>query len=89
MVAAELEAIQLYMQLAESTDKKLAIEVLRDIADEEHVHSGESLRLPHELAPDEERFYAEGADEAEDRDQAGETADLSRRKPHPGYCAPR
>jgi len=44
MVAAEYEAIQLYMQLAESTDNKLAIEVLTDIADEERVHAGEFLR---------------------------------------------
>ncbi len=46
MVAAEYEAIQLYMQLAESTDNKLAVEVLKDIADEERVHSGEFLRFP-------------------------------------------
>jgi rubrerythrin len=60
MVAAEYEAIQLYMQLAESTNNKLAVEVLKDIADEERVHAGEFLRLLHELAPDEEKFYAEG-----------------------------
>jgi len=65
MVAAEYEAIQLYMQLAESTDNKLAIEVLKDIADEERVHAGEFLRLLRELAPDEEKFYAEGAEEVE------------------------
>lgn len=65
MVAAEYEAIQLYMQLAESTDNKLAIEVLKDIADEERVHAGEFLRLLHELAPDEEKFYADGAKEVE------------------------
>lgn len=65
MVAAEYEAIQLYMQLAESTDNTLAIEVLKDIADEERVHAGEFLRLLHELAPDEEKFYAEGAREVE------------------------
>ena len=40
MVAAEYEAIQMYMQLAESTDNKLAQEVLKDIADEERVHAG-------------------------------------------------
>ena len=40
MVAAEYEAVQLYMQLAESIDSKLAIEVLKDIADEERVHAG-------------------------------------------------
>ncbi|MBN2240122.1 MAG: rubrerythrin [Dehalococcoidales bacterium] len=66
MVAAEYEAIQLYMQLAESTDDKLAIAVLKDIADEERVHAGEFLRLLKELAPDEEKFYAEGAEEVEE-----------------------
>jgi len=66
MVAAEYEAIQLYMQLAESTDHKLAIEVLKDIADEERVHAGEFLRLLHELAPEEGKFYAEGAKEVEE-----------------------
>ncbi len=66
MIAAEYEAIQLYMQLAESTDNKLAIEVLKDIADEERVHAGEFLRLIRELAPDEEKFYAEGAEEVEE-----------------------
>jgi rubrerythrin len=66
MVAAEYEAVQMYMQLAESTDHKLAAEVLRDIADEERVHAGEFLRLLHELAPDEQKFYAEGAREVED-----------------------
>jgi len=66
MIAAEYEAIQLYMQLAESTDNKLAIEVLKDIANEERVHAGEFLRLLQELAPDEEKFYAEGAMEVEE-----------------------
>lgn len=66
MVSAEYEAIQLYMQLAESTDNKLAIEVLTDIADEERVHAGEFLRLLHELAPDEQKYYADGAKEVED-----------------------
>ena len=67
MVAAEYEAIQLYMQLAESTDNKLAIEVLKEIADEEIVHAGEFLRLLHELAPDENKFYIEGAQEVEEK----------------------
>ena len=66
MIAAEYEAIQLYMQLAESTDNKLAIAVLKDIADEERVHAGEFLRLLKELAPDEEKFYQEGAEEVEE-----------------------
>jgi rubrerythrin len=66
MVAAEYEAIQLYMQLAESTDNQLAIAVLKDIADEERIHAGEFLRLLKELAPDEEAFYKEGAEEVEE-----------------------
>ena len=66
MIAAEYEAVQLYMQLAESTDNKLAIRVLEDIADEERVHAGEFLRLLYELAPEEETFYAEGAAEVEE-----------------------
>ena len=65
MVAAEYEAIQMYKQLAESTENKLAAEVLKDIADEERVHAGEFLRLLRELAPDEEELYAEGAEEVE------------------------
>jgi len=66
MIAAEYEAIQLYMQLAESTDNKLAQNVLKDIADEERVHAGEFLRLLKELAPDEEKFYKEGEEEVEE-----------------------
>ena len=66
MVSAEYEAVQLYMQLAESTDNKLAVEVLQDIADEERVHAGEFLRLLYELAPDEEKFYAEGSEEVQE-----------------------
>jgi rubrerythrin len=65
MVAAEYEATQLYMQLAESTDNKLAVEVLKEIADEELVHAGEFLRLLRELAFNEEKFYAKGAKEVE------------------------
>ncbi len=63
--AAEYEATQLYMQLAESTDNELAATVLKDIADEERVHAGEFLRLLRELAPDEEEFLAKGAREVE------------------------
>ena len=66
MVAAEYEAVQMYTQLAESTDEKLAVEVLKDIADEELVHAGEFLRLLKHLAPDEQKFYAEGSAEVEE-----------------------
>ena len=66
MIAAEYEAIQLYIQLAESTDNKLAQKVLRDIADEEKVHAGEFMKLLYVLAPDEEEFYKEGFEEVEE-----------------------
>ena len=65
-VASEYEATQLYMQLAESTDNKLTVKVLKDIADEERVHAGEFLRLLRKLAPDEEKFYAKGVKEVEE-----------------------
>jgi rubrerythrin len=65
MIAAEYEATQLYMQLAESTDNQLVIEVLKDIADEEIVHAGEFLQLLYQLAPDEEKLYADGASEVD------------------------
>jgi rubrerythrin len=71
LVAAEYEAVQMYMQLAESIDNKLAAEVLEDIANEERVHAGEFLRLLKELAPDEEKFYAEGAKEVEEEIKKG------------------
>ena len=66
-LAAEFEATQMYMQLAESTTSKLAVEVLKEIADEERVHAGELLRLLRELAPDEVELHAEGAKEVEEK----------------------
>ena len=66
LVAAEYEAVQLYVQLAESTDNKLAQIVLNDIADEEKVHAGEFLTLLKTLAPDEESFYKQGEEEVEE-----------------------
>jgi len=66
-LAAEYEATQLYTQLAESTNNKLAVEVLKEIASEELVHVGEFQRLLHELVPDEEKLYAKGAKEVEEK----------------------
>lgn len=73
MVAAEYEAIQLYMQLAESTDNTLAQQVLVDIANEERVHAGEFLRLLKELDPQEEMYYQQGAAEVESEFLGGAT----------------
>jgi rubrerythrin len=66
MIAAEYEAVQLYTQLAESTDNELARRVLMDIAEEEIVHAGEFLTLLKKLAPEEEGFYQQGAQEVQE-----------------------
>ncbi len=65
-VAAEYEATQLYVQLAESTDDRVAKAVLMDVADEEVVHAGEFLRLLKYLSPDEEKLYEKGYKEVEE-----------------------
>lgn len=73
MVAAEYEAVQLYMQLADATDNELAKAVLEDISQEELVHAGEFLRLLKELEPTEEGFYKEGYREVEEIISAANT----------------
>ena len=66
MVAGEYEATQMYMQLAESTDNKFVMAVLKDIADEERVHAGEFLKLLNHLAPEEAKLYEKGAKEVDE-----------------------
>ena len=66
MIAAEFEAIQLYEQLAESTDNTLARKVLLDITKEEKEHVGEFRHLLMLLAPGDEPDYEEGVQEAEE-----------------------
>ena len=66
LIAAEYEAVQMYMQLAESVDSQFAQAVLKDIADEERVHAGEFLKLLYHLSPDEEKLYEKGADEVDE-----------------------
>jgi rubrerythrin len=65
-IAAEYEAVQLYMQIAEASDDRLVADVMKEVADEERVHAGEFLRLLKHLAPEEEKFYAEGTEEVEE-----------------------
>jgi rubrerythrin len=65
-VAAEQEAIHLYMAHAEATDHPLAREVLIDIANEERVHVGEFERLLEILTGDEQRYLAEGREEVDE-----------------------
>jgi rubrerythrin len=65
-ISAEYEAIQLYMQLAESIDDELSRKVLVDIANEEREHAGEFLQLLRHLDPEEEKFYQKGYEEVEE-----------------------
>lgn len=69
-LAAEEEAVHVYMAHAEATDDPLAKKVLIDIADEERVHAGEFLELLRRLAPDEEKLLQEGKEEV--AEMAGE-----------------
>ncbi len=70
--AAEFEAIHLYEQIAdtlEATDKdeyKLAIKVLRDVADEEREHVGEFMKVLKEIKPTEFDLYKDGEEEVEE-----------------------
>ena len=66
MIAAEYEAVGLYMQLHDSTENPKARILLKDIANEERVHAGEFLHLLQELSPDEGKYYQKGAKEAEE-----------------------
>jgi len=62
-LAAEHEAVHLYMAHAEATDHPLARKVLTDIANEERVHAGEFARLLEILTGDEDKWLTEGAEE--------------------------
>jgi rubrerythrin len=67
LVSAEYEAIQLYMQLAESIGNLLAKAVLIDI--EERLHVGKFLRLLHEIEPSEKKFYKLRCSRSQSRDR--------------------
>jgi rubrerythrin len=65
-IAAEHEAIHVYMAHADATDHPLAKKVLIDIANEERVHAGEFARLLAILTGDEDKYLAEGAEEVDE-----------------------
>ncbi|OGI02574.1 MAG: rubrerythrin [Candidatus Melainabacteria bacterium GWF2_37_15] len=65
-IAAEYEAIQIYMQIHDSIDDKVAKKVLADVSNEEKEHAGEFLKLLKYLTPEEEEFYKEGEEEVEE-----------------------
>jgi rubrerythrin len=65
-IAAEHEAVHIYMSHADATDNELARAVLMDIANEEREHIGEFQRLLRELAPDEAEYIDTGVAEVEE-----------------------
>jgi rubrerythrin len=65
-IAAEHEAVHIYMAHAEATDHPLAKKVLTDVADEEREHVGEFQRLLSILAPDEDELVADGMAEVDE-----------------------
>jgi len=76
-LAAEEEAVHLYMSHADATDNPLAKKVLIDIANEERVHVGEFHRVIQLLSGDEDQFIEQGAQEVNDM-----AAEIGESKPH-------
>jgi rubrerythrin len=64
-VAAEEEAIHLYVAQADAAEDPLAADVLRDIAKEEQQHVGELMELLRRMDPDEQPRLAMGRAEVE------------------------
>lgn len=71
-IAAEYEAIHLYMAHADATDDEFAKKVLTDIANEERQHVGEFMELLRRLAPDETQFLELGRKEVEEMAQGAQ-----------------
>jgi rubrerythrin len=68
-IAAEHEAICLYMAHAEATDDKLVRKALIDIANEEREHLGEFERLLQLLTEDEADFRQDGSEEIREMEE--------------------
>ena len=68
-IAAEHEAICLYMAHADATDDKLVKKALVDIADEEREHLGEFERLLQLLTTDEADFREDGREEVREMEE--------------------
>jgi rubrerythrin len=84
-IAAEHEAVHLYMAHADATDHPLAKEVLIDIANEERVHAGEFQRLLEILTGDEDKWMAEGREEVDEMAaEVGATGEEAQAEPTVG-----
>ena len=64
MMAAELEAINQYGQIRETTRDKFVRAVLRSIMEEEKKHLGELTAVLYTLTPIDESLISDGMDEA-------------------------
>ncbi len=65
-IASEYEAIQIYEEIAESTDNVNAQKLLNEIAEDEKVHVGNFSYLLSLLSPEDEETTKEGIEEAKD-----------------------
>jgi rubrerythrin len=88
-VAAEHEAIHLYMAHADATDHPLAKKVLIDIANEEREHVGEFSRLLEILTGDEDQWLAEGRKEVDQMAaEVGTEEEAAEPEPKPSASEP-
>jgi rubrerythrin len=83
-IAAEEEAVHLYMAHADATDHPLAKKVLIDIANEERTHAGEFSRLLQILTGDEDKWLADGATEVDEMAAEASTPEPEEAKPSGG-----
>jgi len=81
-IAAEHEAVHLYMAHAEATDNPVAREILIDIANEEREHIGEFERLLEILTGGEERRFRDSGRE-EVNEMVGRAAPEGAEEPKP------
>ncbi len=81
-LAAEHEAVHLYLAHADATDDPLAKAVLTEIANEERVHAGEFGRLLEILTGDEAQMLAEGQAEVDELiEELGATRESAAKEP--------
>ena len=64
-IIGELDAINLYLQLADAIDDPTIERVLRDIAEEEKVHVGELLEVLKRMDEEQARALEKGTQEVE------------------------
>lgn len=66
-IIAELDAINLYIQLASAVDDQAVRKIFLDIAKEEKTHVGEFLALLEKLDPEQSKEIQAGKEEVEEK----------------------